>query len=152
ADPGSAPTQEMQSQPAQPPAVQVAPAPAEPDPMATAKIRSPVSQQTRQSLAARVADAAVAQLLLFDTLPDDERPRPGGRVLLVGLVWGNKTLIELEQVSRGQDLQVGKLFDLPSASLAKNFQIVRHVGQDLVLTVPADLQAELHTAGGTKQL
>jgi hypothetical protein len=53
------------------------------DPMATLKIRAP---QPRESLAARVADAAVAQLLLFDTLPDDERPKPDDRVLLVGLV------------------------------------------------------------------
>src|SRR5207245_1933633 len=49
------------------PALQLAPAPAAADPMATMKIRA-----TQPSLAANVRDAAAAQLLLFDLLPDDE--------------------------------------------------------------------------------
>ncbi len=118
------------------------------DPNATMKIRAAAPA----SLASRVADAAAAQLLLFDTLPGDERPRPNDRVLLVGLVWGNKTLIELEQVSRGGDLAAGKLFDLPAVALQKNFQIVRHVGSELVLTAPADLPAEVHGPKGHQTL
>lgn len=96
------------------------------------------------SLASRVADAAAAQLLLFDELPADEKPRPDDRVLLVGLIWGGSTLIELEQVLRGADLAVGKLFDLPAGQLAKNFQIVKHVGDGHVFTVPTELRTEVH--------
>ena len=45
----------------------------------------------RPTLASRIADAAAAQLLIFDELPEDERPRKGERVLLVGIVWGGST-------------------------------------------------------------
>ncbi len=86
--------------------------------------------KTRTSLASRVADAAAAQLLLFDDLPADERPLPNDRVLLVGIVWGNETMIELEQIAKGGDLKVGELFDLPTSNLPKEFRIVRHVGED----------------------
>ena len=71
------------------------------------------AQVERPTLASRVSDAAAAQLLIFDKLPDDERPRPGGRVLLVRIVWGGSTLVELEQVGAGADLTVSRLFDLP---------------------------------------
>jgi len=67
----------------------------------------------RPTLASRIADAAAAQLLIFDELPEDERPGKGERVLLVGIVWGGKTLVELEQVGNGDDLSVSRLFDLP---------------------------------------
>jgi len=137
---------EERDEAAEEPKVAAAP---EPDPNATTKIRVTASETT---LASRVADAAAAQLLLFDQLPDDERPRPEDRVLLVGLVWGNKTLIELEQVSKGGNLAVGKLFDLPTTNLGKEFQLVRHVGNELVFTVPADLAAEVHTRAGVKTL
>ena len=43
-------------------------------------------------------DAASAKLLLFDDVPAANEPRVRDRVLLVGLVWGGETLIELEQV------------------------------------------------------
>ncbi len=55
--------------------------------------------EDRPTLASGIADAAAAQLLIFDELPEDERPRPGDRVLLVGIVWGGTTLVELEQVA-----------------------------------------------------
>ena len=99
------------------------------------------------TLASRVADAAAAKLLLFDELPADERPTPHDRVLLLGLVWGGTTLIELEQIPRGGDLSVGKLFDLPAVKLPPRFKLVRHVGDDLVFTLPAELKTEVHSAG-----
>jgi len=105
------------------------------------------SKGSMSSLASRVTDAAAARLLLSDDLPADERPRPGDRVLLVGLIWGGSTLIELEQVGRGGDLAVGKLFDLPAVKLAKNFQLVKHAGEGHVFTVPAELRTEVHAGG-----
>ena len=102
---------------------------------------------SRGTLAARVADAAAAQLLLFDDLPEDERPRPDDRVLLAGLIWGDETLIELEQVSRGGDLRAGKFFDLPAVKLPANFRIVQHQGDGHLVTVPAELKTEVHRSG-----
>ena len=99
------------------------------------------------SLASRVADAAAAQLLIFDELPEDEKPRDNDRVLLIGIVWGGSTLVELEQVARGEDLHVERLFDLPSVKLAPKFAIVKHVGGEHVLSFPAELHAEVHAAG-----
>jgi hypothetical protein len=96
------------------------------------------------TLASSLVDAAAAQMLIFDELPEDERPRPGDRVLLVGIVWGGTTLVELEQVSGGGDLAVNRLFDLPAVKLPKNFQIVKHVGEGHVLTLPVELKAEIH--------
>src|SRR5438105_1396021 len=102
---------------------------------------------TAATLAARVADAAAAQLLIFDELPADEKPRPGDRVLLVGIVWGGSTLVELEQVGSGGDLTVSRLFDLPASTLPRNFRIVQHQDGRHVLTLPADLHAEVHGKG-----
>src|ERR1700682_2008626 len=98
----------------------------------------------RLTLASSLVDAAAAQMLIFDELPEDERPRPGARVLLCGIVWGGSTLVELEQVSGGGDLAVNRLFDLPAVKLPKNFQIVKHVGEGHVLTLPVELKAEIH--------
>jgi len=36
------------------------------------------------TLASKIADAAAAQLLIYDELPEEERPRKEDRVLLVG--------------------------------------------------------------------
>src|SRR5438552_15538735 len=93
---------------------------------------------TAATLAARVADAAAAQLLIFDELPDDEKPKPGDRVLLVGLIWGGSTLVELEQLDKGADLPVRHLFDLPQSHLARNFPIAKHVADGPVLTLPSE--------------
>jgi hypothetical protein len=90
------------------------------------------------------ADAAVAQLLLAPALPGDEKPQRGRRVLLAGLVWGGTTLIELEQISRGGDLAARSLFDLPAAQLPGNFRLVRHSGDDLVVTLPDALPTRVH--------
>src|SRR3954447_13255532 len=98
-------------------------------------------QKPVSTLASRVADAAAAQLLIFDELPEDEKPRPNDRVLLVGIVWGHSTLVELEQVTTGGDLPVSRLFDLPSVKLPKNFPLVKHDGQDHVLSLPDDIHA-----------
>jgi len=97
-----------------------------------------------RTLASRVADAAAAQLLIYDELPEDERPRPDNRVLLVGLVWGGSTLVELEQIASGKDLTAADLFDLPSSGVPKNFRIVQHVNGDHLLTLPDRLSAEVH--------
>src|SRR5437763_10038235 len=105
------------------------------------------AQVERPTLASRVSDAAAAQLLIFDKLPDDERPRPGGRVLLVGIVWGGSTLVELEQVGAGADLTVSRLFDLPESTLPRNFHLVKHVPDGHVLTLPDELHAEVHGGG-----
>src|SRR5215475_699158 len=99
----------------------------------------------RPTLASQVSDAAAAQLLIFDELPDEERPRKEDRVLLVGIVWGGSTLVELEQVGKGGDLSVSRLFDLPASTLPRNFQLVRHAADGHVLTLPDDLHAEVHT-------
>ena len=105
------------------------------------------AQGTRPTLASRVSDAAAAQLLIFDELPDDERPRPGGRVLLVGIVWGGSTLVELEQVGDGADLSVSRLFDLPESTLPRNFHLVKHAPDGHVVTLPDELHAEVHRGG-----
>ena len=105
---------------------------------------------SRGTLAARLADAAAARLLLFDELPDDERPRPDERVLLAGLIWGDETLIELEQVSNGGDLRAGKLFDLPAVKLPANFRIVQHRDDGHLITVPSELKTEVHRKGEVK--
>src|SRR5437763_16036609 len=85
------------------------------------------AQLERPTLASQVSDAAAAQLLIFDELPQDERPRPGRRVLLVGIVWGGSTLVELEQVCDGAGLSVSRLFDLPESTLPRTFHLVKHV-------------------------
>ena len=103
-------------------------------------------------LAASVVDAAAAQLLIFDELPEDEKPRPGDRVLLVGIVWGRSTLVELEQIWTGGDLPVSRLFDLPSMKLPRNFPIVKHDGDGHVLSLPDDTHAEIHRQGEVKPL
>jgi hypothetical protein len=108
--------------------------------------RGPSSR--RRAGGERVADAAVARLLMFDELPEGERPRDGDKVLLLGLVWGGETLVELEQVQQGGELAVAALFDLPLANLPKEFRLVRHVGKDLVFTVPAELPGEVREQGG----
>ncbi|HYY52448.1 MAG TPA: hypothetical protein VE755_06235, partial [Myxococcales bacterium] len=105
------------------------------------------AQRPRPTLASRVSDAAAAQLLIFDELPEDERPRPGGRVLLVGIVWGGSTLVELEQVGAGADLSVSRLFDLPESTLPRNFHMVKHVPDGHVVTLPDELHAEVHGGG-----
>src|SRR5256885_16987329 len=68
----------------------------------------------RGSLAAQLVDAAAAQLLLADELPADEKPRDRDRVLLVGLVWGGQTLVEIEQVETGRGPRPGKLSAPPA--------------------------------------
>ncbi len=106
----------------------------------------------RPTLAASLSAAAAARLLLSEELPADERPLQGDRVLLVGLVWGGTTLIELEQIARGADLRAGRFFDLPAAQLARNFRIVRHAGGDHVITLPAEVATEVHRAGKVTSL
>ena len=103
-------------EPRLPPPGPPAPAGVEPLPLE----EKTVTPRPAMPLAAQVADAAAAQLLIFDELPEDERPRPGDRVLLVGIVWGGSTLVELEQIWTGGDLPVSRLFDLPSVKLPKN--------------------------------
>jgi hypothetical protein len=105
------------------------------------------SSESAPTLASRVADAAAARLLIFDELPEDERPRPGDRVLLVGIVWGGSTLVELEQIWKGGDLPVSRLFDLPNLELPKNFSIVKPVQDGHVLSLPAEIKAEIHSGG-----
>src|SRR4051794_466131 len=97
-----------------------------------------------QTLASQVADAAAAQLLIFDDLPEEDRPGASGRVLVVGLVWGGSTLVELEQIGRDADLRAGDLFDLPAAGLPKDFPLLQHVGGGHVLTPPDHPRAEGH--------
>jgi TonB family protein len=96
------------------------------------------------TLLSGIADAAAAQLLIFDELPEDERPRGGDRVLLVGIVWGGSTLVELEQVGEGADLSVSRLFDLPASTLPKDFHLVRHSTGGHVVTLPDELRGEVH--------
>ena len=90
----------------------------------------------RPTLASGIADAAAARLLIFDELPVEERPREEERVLLVGIVWGGTTLIELEQVGKDDDLTVSRLFDLPASTLPRNFRLVKHSAGGHVVTLP----------------
>ena len=99
------------------------------------------------TLASQVADAAAAQLLIFDELPADERPRPGDRVLLVGIVWGGSTLVELEQIWTGGDLPVSRLFDLPALRLPKHFPLVKPDGAEHAISLPEEVHAEIHRGG-----
>ena len=108
------------------------------------KVEVPGAPAGRPTLASQVADAAAAQLLIFDELPEEERPRKEDRVLLVGIVWGGTTLVELEPVGKGGDLSVGRLFDLPASTLPRNFQLVKHAAEGHVLTLPDELRAEVH--------
>lgn len=134
---GPAPVAPLAAVPTPPPVEAAAPAPvARPE------------KKGKGSLASRVGDAAAAKLLLFDELPNDEKPRKDDRVLLVGIVWGGTTLVEIEQISKGDDLQAGKLFDLPASNLPKNFRLVQHQGDELVITIPAELSTEIHHTGG----
>jgi len=89
-------------------------------------VRADDARMSRSTLASRIADTAAAKLLLFDQLPEDERPRKGDRVLLVGIVWGGSTLVELEQVEPSKGLSVSRLFDLPASVLPKNFQLAEN--------------------------
>ena len=93
--------------------------------------------------AAPAGDAAAARLL-FEDVAEDAGTRRRDRVLLVGLIWGQETLIELEQVPRGGHLRAGKLFDLPTGGLPPDFRIVQSDGDGHVFTVPAGLDAEVH--------
>src|SRR5258708_26958007 len=102
------------------------------------KVEVPGAPAGRPTLASQVADAAAAQLLIFDELPEGERPRKGERVLLVGIVWGGKTLVELEQVGNGDDLSVSRLFDLPASTLPKNFHLGKHSQGGPAVTLPDD--------------
>ena len=115
-------------------------------------VESEVPQAQPSSLAESVADAAAAQLLIFDDLPEDEKPRLNDRVLLVGIVWGGSTLVELEQIWTGADLPVSRLFDLPSTKLPGNFPLVKHDGDGHVLSLPEETQAEIHRAGQVQPL
>src|SRR5438046_3046256 len=116
-------------------------------PEVTVTKKDPVPAAKPATLASRVADAAAAQLLIFDELPDDEKPRPNDRVLLVGIVWGGSTLVELEQVGDGADLSVSRLFDLPESTLPRNFHLVKHAPDGHVVTLPDELHAEVHGGG-----
>src|SRR5437763_6932829 len=92
-------------------------------------------------------DAASAKLLLFDDVPAANEPRVRDRVLLVGLVWGGETLIELEQVPVGGELRAARLYSLPTTQLRPRFRIVQPEDDGHVVTLPAALRAEVHRAG-----
>ncbi|GAC1336233.1 MAG: hypothetical protein NVSMB23_00540 [Myxococcales bacterium] len=115
-------------------------------PAAEAQLRSAPARPALRGLRSN-ADAAVAQLLLAPDLPADEKPHPGDRVLLAGLVWGGTTLIELEPIARGGVLTARALFDLPAAGLPPDFRLVQNAGDELVVTVPETLSAEVHGGG-----
>jgi len=103
-----------------------------------------------EAIPGRAGDAAAARLL-FDDAPELAEMHRGDRVLLVGLVWGQETLIELEQVARGGALRAGKLFDLPAAGLPPDFRIVQPDGDGHVFTVPSELPAEVHRGNAVRR-
>jgi TonB family protein len=110
------------------------------------------NQNGNDPLAPSTMNDAAAARLLFEDLPQDPAPRVDGRILLVGLVWGKETLIELEQVGRGGDLRARKLFDLPEAKLPPGFRIVQPEGDGHVFSVPAGLDAEVHRGGAIRRI
>src|SRR5712671_870711 len=99
---------------------------------------------------APAGDAAAARLL-FEDGSQDAGKHGADRVLLVGLIWGQETLIELEQVPRGGHLRAGKLFDLPTGGLPPEFRIVQPDGDGHVFTVPAGLHAEVHRGDAVRR-
>jgi TonB family protein len=110
------------------------------------------NENGKDLLAPLTTNDAAAARLLFDDHPQGLSPRANDRVLLVGLIWGKQTLIELEQVARGADLRAGKLFDLPEAKLPPGFRIVQPEGDGHVFAVPAGLDAEVHRGGAVRPL
>ncbi|HWE22678.1 MAG TPA: hypothetical protein VG496_01945, partial [Myxococcales bacterium] len=61
----------------------------------------------------RRRNGATAPLLFGDGVAAARGAAGSDRVLLVGLVWGKETLIELQQVPVGGSLRAAKLSNLP---------------------------------------
>jgi hypothetical protein len=117
--------------------------------MAEMKLDDQIERRStrRGTIASSLADASAAQLLIGAELAAEEKPRPGDRVLLVGIVWGGSTLVELEQVATGTDLSAERLFDLPASVLPKKFKLVKHAGSAHVISLPGTMSAEVHGSG-----
>jgi len=119
-------------------------------PLETPVLAAPVTEAPDLDDAAPVGAARAAggasRLLLDDPTPGAPQ-RVRERVLLVGLVWGKDTLVELEQVRRGEALRAGKLFDLPAVKLGPEFRLVQPDGDGHVLTFPAALPGLVHRGG-----
>ena len=112
--------------------------------MAETKVEVVEEGRAGPTFASQIDDSAASRLLLSDELPEQERPRERDRVLLVGIVWGGSTVVELEQVGSADDLTVSRLFDLPASTLPKNFRLVKHAEAGHVVTLPDDLPARVH--------
>ncbi|HWE22971.1 MAG TPA: AgmX/PglI C-terminal domain-containing protein, partial [Myxococcales bacterium] len=65
------------------------------------------------------------------------------RVLLVGLVWGKETLIELQQVPVGGSLRAAKLSNLPAAHFRPDFRVVQAQGDGHVIVIPSGARAPI---------
>ena len=126
----------------------------EPPPLEVEELRKLVAPLTVRPVPRQNGhgDAAAAKLLLFDDLPPANEPRGRDSVLLVGLVWGKETLIELEQVPLGGELRVAKLSGLPTAQFRPRFHIVQPQQDGHVVTLPSSLRAEVHRAGRIESL
>jgi TonB family protein len=74
-------------------------------------------------------------------------PTGSDRVLLVGLVWGKETLLELQQVPVGGELRAGKLSNLPFAQFQPDFRLVQPQGDGHVITVPSGASAQVERGG-----
>jgi TonB family protein len=65
------------------------------------------------------------------------------RVLLVGLLWGNDTLIELQQVPVGGELRAKSFSNLAGTKFRPDFRVVRSDGDGHVIVVPSGARARV---------
>src|SRR5207248_1167554 len=82
--------------------------------------------------------------LLFGAGTGSRESAGRDRVLLVGLVWGKETLIELQQVPVGGELRARNLSNLPAAQFRPDFRIVQPDGDGHVVVVPSGARAKVH--------
>jgi TonB family protein len=68
------------------------------------------------------------------------------RVLLIGLVWGKETLIELQQVPVGGELRARSFSNLAGSKFQPEFRVVQPDGDGHVIAVPSGARARVRGA------
>jgi TonB family protein len=85
--------------------------------------------------------------ILFGEGAAAREPVGNDRVLLVGLVWGKETLLELQQVPVGGELRASKLSNLPAARFEPDFRVVQPEGDGHVIVAPSGARAQVRRDG-----
>ena len=85
--------------------------------------------------------------ILFGEGTAAREPVGNDRVLLVGLVWGKETLLELQQVPVGGELRASKLSNLPAARFEPDFRVVQAEGDGHVVVAPSGARAQVRHDG-----